>query len=161
MSGSVFPVGHRTSVGCTIPILRQASPLRASLPLKTPFRSMLLTVRGVPHCLTPRAHRVPCLPEGVATILTCRLHGAPERYSRWTERREQQGTQSTPKHRRSPLYSTRDTTWFVQTAGLTSTAASPMPNVIVLPDSPEPATDSSSPPVAPAPPPHTTAPAPR
>jgi hypothetical protein len=27
-----------------------------------------------------------------------------------TERREQQGTQSTPKHRRSPLYSTRDTT---------------------------------------------------
>src|SRR5215510_5123650 len=57
--------------------------LRAYLPLKTPFRSMLLTVRGVPHCLTPRAHRVPCIPEGVSTILTCRLHGALERYSRF------------------------------------------------------------------------------
>ena len=39
----------------------------------------------------------------------CRQRNYVKRYRRCTERREQQGTQSTPKHRRRPLYSTRYT----------------------------------------------------
>src|SRR5262249_14834258 len=38
MSGSVFPVGHRTSVGFTIPILSQASPLEGLPPSQDAFQ---------------------------------------------------------------------------------------------------------------------------
>lgn len=57
MSGSGFPVGL-----CALQVIHHAVPqpsdllLGACLPLKAPFRSMLLTVRGGSYCLAPRAH---------------------------------------------------------------------------------------------------------
>src|SRR5215471_18101640 len=37
--------------------------LRTCLPRTAPFRSMLLTLRGGPQCLAPRAHGVPVYPK--------------------------------------------------------------------------------------------------
>jgi hypothetical protein len=36
--------------------------LGTCLPRMAPFRSMLLTLRGGPQCLAPRAHRIPAYP---------------------------------------------------------------------------------------------------
>src|SRR2546428_12597813 len=63
MSGSRFPVGL-----CTLLVNHHGIPepselvLGACFPLKSPFRSMLLTLRGDPESLAPRAHRIPVYP---------------------------------------------------------------------------------------------------
>src|SRR6266446_4864387 len=63
MSGSRFPVGL-----CTLLVNHHGIPepselvLGACFPLKPPFRSMLLTLRGGPESLAPRAHRIPVYP---------------------------------------------------------------------------------------------------
>src|SRR6266446_2197653 len=63
MSGSRFPVGL-----CTLLVHHHGIPspselvLGACFPLKSPFRSMLLTLRGGPESLAPRAHRIPVYP---------------------------------------------------------------------------------------------------
>src|SRR6266567_4288367 len=63
MSGSRFPVGL-----CTLLVNHHGIPepselvLGACFPLKSPFRSMLLTLRGGPESLAPRAHRIPVYP---------------------------------------------------------------------------------------------------
>ena len=58
--------------------------LRACLPRMVPFRSMLLTIRSGPHCLAPRAHRVPVYPKAFLhsymplsrrTVLACHPAG--------------------------------------------------------------------------------------
>src|SRR3989454_12575210 len=63
MSGSRFPVGLGTLLvnhhGIPEP---SALVLGACFPLKSPFRSMLLTLRGGPESLAPRAHRIPVYP---------------------------------------------------------------------------------------------------
>src|SRR6266705_6972998 len=63
MSGSRFPVGLGTLLvnhhGIPEP---SALVLGACFPLKPPFRSMLLTLRGGPESLAPRAHRIPVYP---------------------------------------------------------------------------------------------------
>src|SRR5215471_14054794 len=43
--------------------------LGACFPRMVPFRSMLLTLRGGPQCLAPRAHRVPVYPMVFSTFL--------------------------------------------------------------------------------------------
>src|SRR5262244_169535 len=43
--------------------------LGACFPRMVPFRSMLLTLRGGPQCLAPRAHRVPVYPMAFSTFL--------------------------------------------------------------------------------------------
>src|SRR5215510_4492336 len=45
--------------------------LGACFPRMVPFRSMLLTLRGGPQCLAPRAHRVPVYPMVFSTFLYC------------------------------------------------------------------------------------------
>src|SRR3989442_378774 len=63
MSGARLPVGL-----CTLLVNHHGIPepsalvLRACFPLKPPFRSMLLTLRGGPESLAPRAHRIPVYP---------------------------------------------------------------------------------------------------
>ena len=63
MSGSRFPVGR-----CTLLVNHHGIPepselvLGACFPLKSPFRSMLLTLRGGPESFAPRAHRIPVYP---------------------------------------------------------------------------------------------------
>src|SRR6266581_5676665 len=63
MSGARFPVGL-----CTLLVNHHGIPepselvLGACFPLKPPFRSMLLTLRGGPESLAPRAHRIPVYP---------------------------------------------------------------------------------------------------
>src|SRR2546427_8477878 len=63
MSGARFPVGL-----CTLLVNHHGIPepsalvLGACFPLKSPFRSMLLTLRGGPESLAPRAHRIPVYP---------------------------------------------------------------------------------------------------
>src|SRR5438477_11318094 len=63
MSGSRLPVGR-----CTLLVNHHGIPepselvLGACFPLKSPFRSMLLTLRGGPESLAPRAHRIPVYP---------------------------------------------------------------------------------------------------
>src|SRR6266516_8144749 len=63
MSGSRFPVGL-----CTLLVNHHGIPepselvLGACFPLKPPFRSMLLTLRGGPESFAPRAHRIPVYP---------------------------------------------------------------------------------------------------
>src|SRR3989442_12806473 len=63
MSGSRLPVGL-----CTLLVNHHGIPepsalvLGACFPLKSPFRSMLLTLRGGPESLAPRAHRIPVYP---------------------------------------------------------------------------------------------------
>src|SRR5213594_2124664 len=63
MSGSRFPVGLGTLLvnhhGIPEP---SALVLGACFPLKPPFRSMLLTLRGGPESFAPRAHRIPVYP---------------------------------------------------------------------------------------------------
>src|SRR6266704_1829198 len=63
MSGSRFPVGLGTLLvnhhGIPEP---SALVLGACFPLKSPFRSMLLTLRDGPESLAPRAHRIPVYP---------------------------------------------------------------------------------------------------
>jgi len=49
--------------------------LMTCLRLTVPFRTMLLTVRGGPHCLGPRAHGVPVYPK-VLRHSSMILHGA-------------------------------------------------------------------------------------
>src|SRR6266852_3092977 len=43
---------------------------------RLPFRSMLLTLRGGPQCLAPRAHRIPVYPMVFSTFLcrACTAH---------------------------------------------------------------------------------------
>src|SRR5215470_8784674 len=53
MSGSVFPVGHRTAVGCTIPILSQASPLEGLPPSQDAFQEHAAHSAGCSALLTP------------------------------------------------------------------------------------------------------------
>src|SRR2546422_2671244 len=63
MSGARLPVGL-----CTLLVNHHGIPepsalvLGACFPLKPPFRSMLLTLRGGPESLAPRAHRIPVYP---------------------------------------------------------------------------------------------------
>src|SRR2546422_3698753 len=63
MSGARLPVGL-----CTLLVNHHGIPepsalvLGACFPLKSPFRSMLLTLRGGPESLAPRAHRIPVYP---------------------------------------------------------------------------------------------------
>src|SRR5439155_8793673 len=63
MSRSRFPVGL-----CTLLVNHHGIPepsalvLGACFPLKPPFRSMLLTLRGGPESFAPRAHRIPVYP---------------------------------------------------------------------------------------------------
>src|SRR6266702_2694360 len=63
MSGVRFPVGL-----CTLLVNHHGIPepsalvLGACFPLKPPFRSMLLTLRGGPESFAPRAHRIPVYP---------------------------------------------------------------------------------------------------
>src|SRR5438093_6263386 len=63
MSGSRFPVGR-----CMLLVNHHGIPepselvLGACFPLKSPFRSMLLTLRGGPESFAPRAHRIPIYP---------------------------------------------------------------------------------------------------
>src|SRR5712692_3347264 len=63
MSGSRLPVGL-----CTLLVNHHDIPypselvLGARFPRKSPFRSMLLTLRGGPESLAPRAHRIPVYP---------------------------------------------------------------------------------------------------
>src|SRR5439155_23529276 len=63
MSRSRFPVGL-----CTLLVNHHGIPepsalvLGACFPLKSPFRSMLLTLRGGPESFAPRAHRIPVYP---------------------------------------------------------------------------------------------------
>src|SRR6516162_408920 len=45
--------------------------LDTCLLLTSPFRSMLLTLRGGPQCLTPRAHPVPVYRRSFPTFLQC------------------------------------------------------------------------------------------
>src|SRR5881628_3042031 len=63
MSGSRFPVGLGTLLvnhhGIPSP---SELVLGACFPLKPPFRSMLLTLRGGPESFAPRAHRIPVYP---------------------------------------------------------------------------------------------------
>src|SRR5713226_6400788 len=49
--------------------------LGACFPRMLPFRSMLLTLRGGPQCLAPRAHRIPVYPMVLSTFL-CRAFTA-------------------------------------------------------------------------------------
>ena len=58
-------------------LLAKHGLLEACFLRTAPFRSMLLTMQSGLHSLAPRAHRIPCISEAVASILTCRLHGAP------------------------------------------------------------------------------------
>src|SRR6266700_5364598 len=63
MSGSRFPVGLGTLLVNHHGIPEPSElVLGACFPLKSPFRSMLLTLRGGPESLAPRAHRIPVYP---------------------------------------------------------------------------------------------------
>src|SRR6266568_5282050 len=63
MSGSRFPVGLGTLLVNHHGIPEPSElVLGACFPLKPPFRSMLLTLRGGPESLAPRAHRIPVYP---------------------------------------------------------------------------------------------------
>src|SRR5882724_6072747 len=63
MSGSRFPVGLGTLLVHHHGIPEPSElVLGACFPLKSPFRSMLLTLRGGPESLAPRAHRIPVYP---------------------------------------------------------------------------------------------------
>src|SRR5882724_13634277 len=63
MSGSRFPVGLGTLLVHHHGIPEPSElVLGACFPLKPPFRSMLLTLRGGPESLAPRAHRIPVYP---------------------------------------------------------------------------------------------------
>jgi hypothetical protein len=64
MPGSALPVGLCT-LRATHHVIAQPSErlLDTCLLLTSPFRSMLLTVRGGPQCLAPRAHGAPACPK--------------------------------------------------------------------------------------------------
>src|SRR6266702_8254719 len=63
MSGSRFPVGLGTLLVHHHGIPEPSElVLGACFPLKSPFRSMLLTLRSGPESLAPRAHRIPVYP---------------------------------------------------------------------------------------------------
>src|SRR6266702_15188 len=63
MSGSRLPVGLGTLLVHHHGIPEPSElVLGACFPLKSPFRSMLLTLRGGPESFAPRAHRIPVYP---------------------------------------------------------------------------------------------------
>src|SRR5262249_21591357 len=76
--------------------------LGTCFPRMAPFRSMLLTLRGGPQCLAPRAHPVPVYRRSVIDILTVRFHGAPpvRRTSSkdYPNRRSPSGLAAVPKY---------------------------------------------------------------
>src|SRR5713101_2245632 len=70
MSGSSFPVGLCTLLVNHHGILEPSDlVLEACFLLKAPFRGMLLTLRGGPKSLAPRAHRIPVYPMVFSTFL--------------------------------------------------------------------------------------------
>src|SRR5216683_8269669 len=70
MSGWVFPVGRCTLLANHHGILEPSDlVLEACFLLKAPFRGMLLTLRGGPKSLAPRAHRIPVYPMVFSTFL--------------------------------------------------------------------------------------------
>src|SRR5713101_4536703 len=77
MSGSSFPVGLCTLLVNHHGILEPSDlVLEACFLLKAPFRGMLLTLRGGPKSLAPRAHRIPVYPMVFSTFLfrACTAH---------------------------------------------------------------------------------------
>src|SRR6266567_6324780 len=97
MSGWGFPEGlYHASFGSPCHLSAKRCFLRTCLPLTAPFRAMLLTLRGGPQCLDPRAHGGPvhpkvsyipplcftaqtCIPQGISTF----LHYASRRSAGW------------------------------------------------------------------------------
>src|SRR5262245_4732268 len=76
LSGSSFPVGLCTLLVNHHGILKPSDlVLEACFLLKAPFRGMLLTLRGGPKSLAPRAHRIPVYPMVFSTFL-CRAFTA-------------------------------------------------------------------------------------
>src|SRR5262245_16098882 len=70
LSGSSFPVGLCTLLVNHHGILKPSDlVLEACFLLKAPFRGMLLTLRGGPKSLAPRAHRIPVYPMVFSTFL--------------------------------------------------------------------------------------------
>src|SRR5215831_14603416 len=77
MSGWSFPEGlYHASFGSPCHLSAKHCFLRTCLPRTTPFRAMLLTLRGGPQCLDPRAHGVP-VHLTVYTFLDCASRRRP------------------------------------------------------------------------------------